>query len=230
VSDAGKNYVDYIYNLVKVAQAMRTNNVVNVAGTVDDDIYYSYDPKTNNNFQTVRDVNGYKSSFMMRCRNGLDLLGLNWLYMPPTVWEKNASKKTVQWAIEIKKEYEKTAQEVIPQTYVEYKNNNLTINDVFNQLDTQEPDKMCALVSKKVYDFLTSNEVKKQWCKGTRTGKFKGEGELETAFFKQQTEKMFTQVYGVHLDIPSETFTLGNHKLGDDTLIINFASAHQCPA
>ena len=81
---AQKDFGDYIYNLVKVAQAMRTNNVVKAAGTVDDNIYFPYNTKTNNN-QSNKDVEGYKGSFMMRCRNALDLLGLNWLYMPASV-------------------------------------------------------------------------------------------------------------------------------------------------
>ncbi len=80
-----EDFGGYIYNLVKVAQVMRTNNVVNAGGAVGTDLYNPYDPKTNNNFQNVRDVDGYKGSFMMRCRNALDLLGLNWLYMPASV-------------------------------------------------------------------------------------------------------------------------------------------------
>ena len=42
--------------------------------------------------------------------------------------------------------------------------------------------------------------------------------------------RYMTNVYGMKLDIPKETFVRGNKKLSDTTLIVNFTSAMRCPA
>lgn len=42
--------------------------------------------------------------------------------------------------------------------------------------------------------------------------------------------RYMTNVYGMGIDIPEETFVVGNHKLSDTTLIVNFTSAMRCPA
>ncbi len=131
-------------------------------------------------------------------------------------------------AVEIKNDYLKKAEEII--TPEDYKTHEDDVNYIFRLVDENYSEEMCNLAYNKIYTFLTSESQQNQWYGGSRVGQFEDQSAITTAFFKQQTNKLFEQVYGIHLDIPSETFTLGNHKLGPDTLIINFASAHQCPA
>lgn len=68
----------------------------------------------------------------------------------------------------------------------------------------------------------------------SETGKFEKEKLTPTETLKKMREsflnRYMTNVYGMGIDIPKETFVLGNHKLSDTTLIVNFTSAMRCPA
>ena len=53
---------------------------------------------------------------------------------------------------------------------------------------------------------------------------------LKNIYFKAQFNKLLNSKFGYDFRIPTAIYTYGNSKLPDDTLVINFTSAHRCPA
>lgn len=73
----------------------------------------------------------------------------------------------------------------------------------------------------------------RKWANiGTRKDSLKGKSEEEVqALYKRQLlERYVEATYGMNVDMPVDAFTYGNNKLPSDTLVINFTSAHRCPA
>ena len=73
----------------------------------------------------------------------------------------------------------------------------------------------------------------RKWANmGTRKDSLKGKSEEEVqALYKRQLlERYVEATYGMNVDMPVGAFTYGNNKLPSDTLVINFTSAHRCPA
>ena len=54
--------------------------------------------------------------------------------------------------------------------------------------------------------------------------------ELRNLYFKAEFNKILNSKFGYDFKIPTSMYTYGNAKLPDDTLVINFTSAHRCPA
>lgn len=53
---------------------------------------------------------------------------------------------------------------------------------------------------------------------------------LKNLYFKAEFNKLLNSKFGYDFRIPTSIYTYGNSKLPDDTLVINFTSAHRCPA
>ena len=53
---------------------------------------------------------------------------------------------------------------------------------------------------------------------------------LKNLYFKAMFNKMLNSKFGYDFKMPTAMYTYGNSKLPDDTLIINFTTAHRCPA
>lgn len=53
---------------------------------------------------------------------------------------------------------------------------------------------------------------------------------VKTDYYSNLLEKTINAVYGISLDMPNNPFTYGNAKLPSSSLIVNFTSAHRCPA
>lgn len=73
----------------------------------------------------------------------------------------------------------------------------------------------------------------RKWANiGTRKESLKGksEEEIQALYKRQILERYVEATYGMNVDMPGAAFTLGNNKLPSDTLVINFTSAHRCPA
>lgn len=71
------------------------------------------------------------------------------------------------------------------------------------------------------------------WGKqGTRKDSLKGKSkeEIQALYKASIVERYVNAKYGMNVEIPSEAFTIGNNKLPNDTLVINFTSAYRCPA
>ena len=54
--------------------------------------------------------------------------------------------------------------------------------------------------------------------------------DLKNLYFKAMFNKILNSKFGYDFKIPTSMYTMGNAKLPDDTLVINFTSAHRCPA
>lgn len=73
----------------------------------------------------------------------------------------------------------------------------------------------------------------KKWSKmGTRSDSLKGKSteEIQALYKRSILERYVEATYGMNVEMPGAAFTLGNNKLPSDTLVINFTSAHRCPA
>lgn len=73
----------------------------------------------------------------------------------------------------------------------------------------------------------------RKWANiGTRKESLKGksEEEIQALYKRQILERYVEATYGMNVEMPGDAFTLGNQKLPSDTLVINFTSAHRCPA
>lgn len=53
---------------------------------------------------------------------------------------------------------------------------------------------------------------------------------LKNLYFKAEFNKLLNSKFGYDFRIPTSIYTYGNSKLPDDTLVINFTTAHRCPA
>jgi hypothetical protein len=60
--------------------------------------------------------------------------------------------------------------------------------------------------------------------------KLKGFGDNEAKLYRSLLNRYVDSIYGVEVSVPNEMFQNGNHKLPNDTLILNFTSAERCPA
>ena len=58
----------------------------------------------------------------------------------------------------------------------------------------------------------------------------KSEEEIQALYKRQILERYVEATYGMNVQMPVDAFTYGNQKLPSDTLVINFTSAHRCPA
>ena len=73
----------------------------------------------------------------------------------------------------------------------------------------------------------------RKWANiGTRKESLKGKSkeEIQALYKRQILERYVEATYGMNVEMPGDAFTLGNNKLPSDTLVINFTSAHRCPA
>ena len=99
---------------------------------------------------------------------------------------------------------------------------------------------------------VTDDEICKYFKTGTRQDHHFGENEdnptygemaemakngdaealssLKNLYFKAMFNKMLNSKFGYDFKMPTAMYTYGNSKLPDDTLIINFTTAHRCPA
>lgn len=53
---------------------------------------------------------------------------------------------------------------------------------------------------------------------------------LRDLYFKAMFNKMLNSKFGYDFKMPTAMYTYGNSKLPEDTLVINFTTAHRCPA
>jgi len=154
---------------------------------------------------------------LMRMKDTLDMLNLTYLYMPLTKWRENMPKSTTPLGDKaiydaIKKEIEKNPNEV-PQAI-----NNLKLrfdNEAINAWAREGETRM------KKYGEVVDGK------KNIKDGVFE---DMEVEYLTNLVDKLISNSYGVGLDIPNTPFTYGNSKLPKDTLVINFTSAHRCPA
>lgn len=76
------------------------------------------------------------------------------------------------------------------------------------------------------------DNARKWGNRGTRKESLggKSEEEIQALYKRQILERYVEATYGMNVDMPATAFTFGNNKLPSDTLVINFTSAHRCPA
>ena len=63
-----------------------------------------------------------------------------------------------------------------------------------------------------------------------KNGDKKALADLKNLFFKAMFNKMLNSKFGYDFKMPTAMYTYGNSKLPNDTLVINFTTAHRCPA
>ncbi len=254
--------------LVGGAYVMRENNLVTPSGKIVFPVYNAYSTNAIQKSDKTYEYNGitYDASMLMKCKDALDLLSLNWFYMPSKSWKDNANKTTSQLANQllkvlgkngdladsIFKYFQKNAGSYIDGTRVQsykkkypqycyYKRmSDSEIKDkgegnwaqametIPTEITSESPDFIC--VDGVYYKLmLDKNRLMAYTDKKNKVRSDDGR-QIEADYFAHLTNKMLTQVYGMQLDMPDNPFSLGNNKLSDDTLIINFTSAHRCPA
>ena len=85
---------------------------------------------------------------------------------------------------------------------------------------------------KKILDWSKEGTSQASGGRGYDSGRTDAENvkAAKPLYYAQLVDKYFTSKYGYQLEIPKTSFTIGNNKLPNDTLVINFTSAHRCPA
>lgn len=254
--------------LVGAAYIMRQNKMVTDKGRIVFPVYNAYSTNGIKKNDETYEYNGikYDASMLMKCKDALDLLSLNWFYMPTNTWQDNANKTTSQLAKSLKNVLDKngdladklfryfknatgsyiegtrvpTYKKMYPQ-YCYYKKMSpkevekkgdgdwaVTMEEIPPQITSESPDFIC--VNGEYYKLMLDKKALLA-IKNKKTGERGEEGkQVEAQYFTHLVNKMLTQVYGMQLTMPEDIFSLGNNKLSKDTLIINFTSAHRCPA
>ena len=72
-------------------------------------------------------------------------------------------------------------------------------------------------------------KAEKKGLPASRQGK-RALADLRNLYFKSMFNKMLNSKFGYDFKMPTAMYTFGNAKLPEDTLVINFTSAHRCPA
>ena len=75
-----------------------------------------------------------------------------------------------------------------------------------------------------------NNPTYKEMAEMAKNGDENAMTELKNLYFKAQFNKLLNSKFGYDFKIPTAMYTFGNAKLPEDTLVINFTSAHRCPA
>ena len=224
---------DFITKMVDAGLQLR--NYVNVKGKVDTNLLYAHNIDQYN-------VGGGMSKpvenadYLMKMKDIIDLLSLSFLYYPYE--KKTYNQETGEMETTVDKEGYLNS---TPKTY--------------RKLAEQALEKMVGSSDPKdienyILNYLLSDStIKKYMLDGTLWHNKKGTGyydrygeadknkfydehkeEIIPRYLHKIANKMFNAVYGVDLQVPNTLFTYGNNKLHEDTVVINFTSAHRCPA
>lgn len=239
--------IDFVDKMLEAAEELK--KYVKPNGSVNPKLMYAHNIDQYGNGNIQNDINA-DAGYLMKMKDIIDLLSLSFLYYNPyqkdndsgeqlpitqTAYYKNTPKTYRTLALgALKKNADKTIG-----------GKNVDINQAYSSemLDYSE-------LKDYIVNYLTdSYYIKKLQLDGTRWHNKSGTGYkdiykpkdkddfyekhkelVENDYFKALADKIFKNVYGINLDVPDSAFTYGNNKLPNDTLVINFTSAHRCPA
>lgn len=75
-----------------------------------------------------------------------------------------------------------------------------------------------------------NNPTYKELSVMAKKGDENAAGVLRNLYFKAEFNKVMNSKFGYDFKVPGAMYTYGNSKLPKDTLVINFTTAHRCPA
>ena len=78
-------------------------------------------------------------------------------------------------------------------------------------------------------NYISPNHLK-SWKTGSEKRKVMSDEKAKASMMKSRVDEYLKARYGVALELPNTVFSSGNQKLTKTTLIVNFTSAHRCPA
>ena len=232
------NFIDQM-----VQAAIELRKYVKPNGGVDPRLMYAHNmDQYNSGAQGYTDVD---AGYLMKMKDIIDLLSLNFLYYDPN--QVDADGKPVDL-------YQTSYMKNTPKTYRDIALNALKEKASESDLNLRNQVMDYEDLKNYIVNYLTSDStiIKKHldgtiWTSKSGTGykdRYPGytgkdakknfyadhKEMVQDDFFKKLADKLLNAVYGIELDVPDTLFTYGNNKLADDTLVINFTSAHRCPA
>ena len=234
-----KEFVMHFIDMM-VQAAIELRKYVKPNGGVDARLMYAHntDQYGNGSVQGYTDVD---AGYLMKMKDIIDLLSLNFLYYDPNQTDAQGNQVPLDQTSYMKN---------TPKTY-----RALALGALQKKAKKDEPNQVMDYEGLKEYilNYLTGDKgIMKAQLDGTLWHNDSGTGYkdvygitgkdgkkkfydahkdlVQADYFKKMADKMIRAVYGVDLNIPDSLFTYGNNKLADDTLVINFTSAHRCPA
>ena len=224
---------DFVINFIDkmVSAGIELRKYVTEEGRVDPRLMYAPNVDLYGNGK-LQPLEGVDAAYLMKMKDIIDLLSLSFLYYDPS---KNTDVNQTAY---IKN---------TPKTY-----RNIALGALKKKASEEEPNTMLDFTDLRDYivNYLTSDAtIAQNQLDGTRWSSKSGTGYSQkygmtnkkefydthkdivvADYFKNLADKIFRNVYGINLDVPEKLFTYGNNKLAEDTLVINFTSAHRCPA
>lgn len=221
-----------------VQAAIELRKYVKPTGAVDTRLMYAHNTDQYNGSQPYENVD---AAYLMKMKDVIDLLSLNFLYYDPNQLDKDKNPIPVNQTAYMKN---------TPKTY-----KSIAFNALKKKAQEDGYGEVMDYAELKDYivNYLTSDQgIMKRQLDGTLWHNDSGTGYkdvygydgptakqdfynahkdlVQTEYFKKMADKLMNAVYGINLNVPDTLFTYGNNKLADDTLVINFTSAHRCPA
>ena len=247
---------EFVINFVDkmISAAMELRKYVTTDGSVDLRVLYAHntDQYASGNIKPYDNVD---AAYLMKMKDVIDLLSLSFLYYNPEQFRNSDDKKAgITMPVDQTSYYRNT-----PKTYRNValgalkQKADLSENPnpgKMNPSQYQPYNIDYAELKDYIINYLTDDKTiintqldGTRWKNDYGTGYFNKYGienkaefyaqhkdMVQTDYFKNIADKMFRNVYGIDLNVPETLFTYGNQKLADDTLVINFTSAHRCPA
>ena len=239
--ESDKEFVmNFIDQMLQAAAELR--KYVRTNGGVDVRLMYAHNTDQYGKPGAIQPYSDVDASWLMKMKDVIDLLSLNFLYYDPN--QKGEDGKPLDL-------YQTSYMKNTPKSY-----RNIALGALKQKKEETDPNSLLDYSSLKDYivNYLVGDEtiMKKQldgtlWHSKSGTGykdvysgydgkdakqRFYRDHKdmVQSDYFKRMADKLMVNVYGLELNIPESTFTYGNNKLANDTLVINFTSAHRCPA
>ncbi len=221
-----------------VQAGIELRKYVKSTGAVDTRLMYAHNTNQYNGVQPYENVD---AAYLMKMKDVIDLLSLNFLYYDPNQFDKDGNPIPVAQTAYMKntpKTYKTIAFNALKEKaqengYGEVKDYSELKDYIVNCLTGDD-----AIISRQFDGTLWHNKKGTGYNdiygfkgKNAKTDLYAAHKDIVQAdYFKRMADKLMNAVYGISLDVPDTLFTYGNNKLADDTLVINFTSAHRCPA
>lgn len=245
-------YEDFLKSMTErlTKAADELSEYVNDDGSVNNKVMYGPDADQYGK-QQVDNANLERNAELMKCKDALDLLSLSYLYHDPN--SKNYQgliTKEQKYKIIYNKLKKTNGEDVIEIIADSFDLSYANPKDVVKWATQGTRYGKLSKTDKEFDEKIASGKYRQNgddWFRkgsygdrfGNKEGWLDADGNptndemfqaIKTDYYHSLLEKLINSVYGISLEMPGNPFTYGNAKLPSSSLIVNFTSAHRCPA
>lgn len=244
------SYEQFLKNITKklVDACEKLRTVIKPNGGVQNDVMYAPDIDNYTKNKKPQDMDLKGSAELMKCKDLLDLLSLSYLYDTANaqqlvtkdkryniIYDKIEDLPTDKFFNMVKDSFDLSY--ATPKDIVNWAASGTRYGDL-SKSDEKYDEKIAS------GDYVQHGDT---WFrKGSYGAKYGQKGDwldangqpvdanmfaaIKADYYRNLLEKVINAVYGMDLQCPNVPFTYGNSKLPKSSLVINFTSAHRCPA